>query len=329
MKALVLVTSAKDRIFCSGANIYMLGSSSHAFKVNFCKFTNETRLGLEDLSAGSGVRSLAALNGTASGGGYELALACDEIVLADDGSSVVSLPEAPLLGVLPGTGGLTRLVDKRRIRRDLADVFCTTAEGVRAKRAVEWGLVDEGPPRARFERGGDAAARGARRAERPQPVPGGPAAAARRRRSRARRRVPPRLARGGPRRADGRRSSCARRRAPSPRRPRSSPRRARAPGRSRAFRELDDALLELRFNHPTVGVVAVRTEGAREAVLAVDGMLAAHREDGLVREVVLHMKRHPEAARPHREELLRARSSRARASPARSSSSRSRATAST
>src|SRR5580700_78659 len=150
VKALVF-TSGKDRIFCSGANIYMLGSSTHGFKVNFCKFTNETRLYLEEMSAESGVGGLAALAGTASGGGYELAIACDEIVLADDGSSAVSLPEAPLLGVLPGTGGLTRLVDKRRIRRDLADAFSTLAEGVRGKRAAEWGLVDEAPPKRSFE----------------------------------------------------------------------------------------------------------------------------------------------------------------------------------
>ncbi len=147
----LLVTSAKDRIFCSGANIYMLGSSTHGFKVNFCKFTNETRLYLEEMSAESGIQSLACLNGTASGGGYELAIACDEIVLADDGSSAVSFPEAPLLAVLPGTGGLTRLVDKRKIRRDLADAFSTIAEGVRGKRSVEWGLVDESPPKAKLE----------------------------------------------------------------------------------------------------------------------------------------------------------------------------------
>ncbi len=129
-------------MFCSGANIYMLGTSSHAWKVNFCKFTNETRNGIEDSSAHSGLKFLAALNGTTAGGGYELALACDEIALVDDRSSTVSLPEVPLLGVLPGTGGLTRIVDKRKVRRDLADVFCTTAEGVRADRAKEWKLVD-------------------------------------------------------------------------------------------------------------------------------------------------------------------------------------------
>jgi benzoyl-CoA-dihydrodiol lyase len=139
----VLITSAKPRVFCSGANIYMLGQSSHAWKVNFCKFTNETRNGIEDSSRHSGLKFLAALNGTTAGGGYELALACDEIVLVDDRSSAVSLPEVPLLGVLPGTGGLTRVTDKRKVRRDLADVFCTNADGIRGQRAKDWGLVDD------------------------------------------------------------------------------------------------------------------------------------------------------------------------------------------
>ena len=139
----VVITSAKERMFCSGANIYMLGQSTHAWKVNFCKFTNETRNGIEDSSRHEGIKFLAAVNGTAAGGGYELALACDEILMIDDRSSTVSLPELPLLGVLPGTGGLTRLTDKRRVRRDLADVFCTTAEGVRADRAKQWKLVDD------------------------------------------------------------------------------------------------------------------------------------------------------------------------------------------
>ena len=144
----VVVSSAKERMFCAGANIYMLGKSAHASKVNFCKFTNETRNGIEDSSEHSGLKFLAALNGTAAGGGYELALACDEIVLVDDRSSTVSFPEVPLLGVLPGTGGLTRLVDKRKVRRDLADVFCTTAEGVGGAKAKAWGLIDEvAPPR--------------------------------------------------------------------------------------------------------------------------------------------------------------------------------------
>ncbi len=139
----VVLTSAKDRVFCSGANIFMLGQSSHAWKVNFCKFTNETRNGLEDSSRHSGLRFVAACNGTTAGGGYELALACDEILLVDDRSSAVSLPEVPLLGVLPGTGGLTRITDKRRVRRDHADVFCTLVEGVRAPRAKEWRLIDD------------------------------------------------------------------------------------------------------------------------------------------------------------------------------------------
>src|SRR3954469_9274420 len=147
----VVVTSLKERIFCAGANIMMLRGSSHGAKVNFCKFTNETRLAIEDASATSGIRFLAALNGICAGGGYELALACDEIILVDDGNSAVSLPEAPLLGVLPGTGGLTRVVDKRRVRRDRADVFSTLVEGVRGRQAVEWRLVDEVIPKRQWD----------------------------------------------------------------------------------------------------------------------------------------------------------------------------------
>src|SRR5258706_1381606 len=147
----VIVTSLKDRIFCSGANIFMLGLSSHAWKVNFCKFTNETRNGIEDSSRHSGLKFVAAVNGACAGGGYELALACDEIVLVDDRSSSVSLPEVPLLGVLPGTGGLTRVTDKRHVRHDLADIFCTSVEGVRGQRAVDWRLVDAVAKPAQFE----------------------------------------------------------------------------------------------------------------------------------------------------------------------------------
>src|SRR6187399_1926984 len=147
----VVITSLKERVFCAGANIFMLRGSSHGAKVNFCKFTNETRLAIEDASANSGLRFLAALNGICAGGGYELALACDEILLVDDGNSAVSLPEAPLLAVLPGTGGLTRVVDKRRVRRDLADFFSTLVEGVKGKRAVEWKLVDAAYPTSQFK----------------------------------------------------------------------------------------------------------------------------------------------------------------------------------
>src|SRR6187549_775520 len=147
----VVISSLKERIFCAGANIFMLRGSTHAWKVNFCKFTNETRLGMEDASENSGLKFLAALNGICAGGGYELALACDEIVLVDDSNSAVSLPETPLLAVLPGTGGLTRVVDKRKVRRDLADFFGTIAEGVKGKRAVEWRLVDAVVPTSRFK----------------------------------------------------------------------------------------------------------------------------------------------------------------------------------
>src|SRR6184192_976226 len=147
----VVITSGRELIFCSGANIFMLGLSTHAWKVNFCKFTNETRNGIEDSSRHSGLKFVAACNGTTAGGGYEIALACDEILLIDDRSSAVSLPEVPLLGVLPGTGGLTRIIDKRKVRRDLADMFCTNPDGVRGDRAKSWGLVDEVVPPAKFQ----------------------------------------------------------------------------------------------------------------------------------------------------------------------------------
>ncbi len=282
----VLVASGKDRVFSSGANIYMLAASGHQFKVNFCKFTNETRLELEELSAETGVPSLAALAGTASGGGYELAIACDEIVLSDDGSSAVSLPEAPLLGVLPGTGGLTRLVDKRRIRRDLADVFATTAEGVRGRRARDWGLVDEAPSKKEFaeavrRRIEAMVARSARRpsrAVRLQPLEAKRSASGVDYRFvslsvDAASRVATLTVRG----PDG----------PQPTAPEDLADAGSAAWAIRVWRELDDALLDLRFNRPAVGVVALRTLGEAAGVLAVDRMLLDHRDDGLVTEARL------------------------------------------
>jgi len=289
VKALV-VGSAKDRIFCSGANIYMLGSSTHAFKVNFCKFTNETRLYLEDMSAESGIHSLCALAGTSSGGGYELALACDEILLSDDGSSAVSLPECPLLGVLPGTGGLTRVVDKRKVRRDLADAFCTLAEGVRGKRAVEWGLVDETVPRAKFEEGvkrrTDAlVARSARKKFTPMVLK--PLEAKRSPMGTEYRYVTLAL-------DEKARTATITVRAPDSAQP-DSPEKLAAAGDAawcvRAFRELDDALLDLRFNHLGIGTVALKTTGDAKAVLAADEMLAKYKDDGLVHEVRLFIRR--------------------------------------
>ena len=286
----VVITSGKDRIFCSGANIYMLGSSTHAFKVNFCKFTNETRLALEDASASSGLRSLAAVNGACAGGGYEMALACDEILLVDDASSAVSLPEVSLLAVLPGTGGLTRVTDKRRVRRDLADVFSSLGEGVKGRRAVQWRLVDEAVPPSRF------AARVAERAralaaERAAPTGPGvalaPLAGRYHERGIQHRFVTLEVEPGG-------RVATLTIRGPEAGEP-DAPSAMRERGSDlwvlRAFRELDDVLLDLRFNRPEVGVVALKSRGDAGLVLAADRALWLNRTDTFANEVVHHIKR--------------------------------------
>ncbi|MBM3820312.1 MAG: benzoyl-CoA-dihydrodiol lyase [Acidimicrobiia bacterium] len=287
----VVITSLKERVFCAGANIFMLGGSSHGFKVNFCKFTNETRLAIEDASTNSGIRFLAAVNGTCAGGGYELALACDEIALVDDGSSAVSLPETPLLGVLPGTGGLTRVVDKRKVRRDLADVFSTVAEGVKGKRAVEWRLVDAVYPKSRFEQDVQRRARElAAQSDRPSSGPGIELRPLNAKQAESRiEYTTVTLAIDRVRRTAE--LTIAAPEGPQP----ESPDAILAAGDQfwplRAFRELDDAMLRLRLNEPEIGTVLVRAVGDPEAVLAVDRTLAAHRSHWLVREILHFVKR--------------------------------------
>jgi benzoyl-CoA-dihydrodiol lyase len=271
----VVVTSGKSRMFCSGANIYMLGLSTHAWKVNFCKFTNETRNGLEDSSAHSGLKFLAALNGTTAGGGYELALACDEIAMVDDRSSTVSLPEVPLLGVLPGTGGLTRIVDKRKVRRDLADVFCTTAEGVRADRARQWKLVDHIAKPPEFQEKVNARAL---ELSRQSDRPGGEGI-----------KLTPlgesRLVQVAVDEAAGTATITVR-----------GPDKV-ALERSvdwyplRLARELDRAILDLRHNHLSVGLWLLKTQGDPAQVLALDALLEKNAKDWFVRETVGYLRR--------------------------------------
>jgi len=287
----VVVTSLKERIFCSGANIFMLGLSSHAWKVNFCKFTNETRNGIEDSSRHSGLKFLAAVNGACAGGGYELALACDEIWLVDDRSSTVSLPEVPLLGVLPGTGGLTRLTDKRRVRHDHADVFCTTTEGVRGDKAVSWRLVDRIAKPAVFEQKvRERALELAAASDRPAQADGVA--------------LPP-LARTVE--ADALRyghvavviDRAARTatftvRAPEGPQP-ITPDEIVAAGSAwwplALARELDDAILSMRGNEPEIGLWLLKTEGDAGAVLAADALLLEHRGHWFVRETIGWLRR--------------------------------------
>jgi benzoyl-CoA-dihydrodiol lyase len=288
--AVVVVTSLKPRIFCAGANIYMLGTSSHAFKVNFCKFTNETRCALEDDSRHSGRRYVAALNGTASGGGYELAIACDEIYLVDDGNSAVSLPEVPLLGVLPGTGGLTRLVDKRKVRRDRADVFSTLAEGLKGKRAKEWGLIDGYFPTSKFGEGITARVEQLVTAQTKNGLKGvklNPLQIESSEDSRNYKYVKLSLRREQ-RYAD---LTMIGPNGPQPTTVEQIQELGDAYWALQAYRELDDALLHLRVNEPEIGLVCLRTEGEIESVLSVDEVLAANRDHWLVHEIILNMAR--------------------------------------
>src|SRR6516164_4492639 len=288
----VVLASGKERVFCAGANIYMLGQASHAEKVNFCKFTNETRNGIEDSSAHTGLKFIAAVNGACAGGGYELALACDEIVMVDDRSSTVSLPEVPTLGVLPGTGGLTRLVDKRKVRRDLADVFCTTAEGVRADRAQDWGLVDRVAPPARFkELVAERAAALVAESDRPADAAGVPLAPIERS-----------VEEHGYRYRwvavdidAGQRVATLTVTGPQGEEVPSTLADIIAAGARwwplAVARELDDGLLMLRANHHETGTWVLKTAGEPDAVLACDAIMAAHRDHWFVRETIGLMRR--------------------------------------
>ena len=287
----VIVTSGKERVFCAGANIRMLGQSSHGWKVNFCKFTNETRNGLEEASAESGQTYLAMVNGPCAGGGYELALATDWIVMADDGNTAVSLPEVPLLAVLPGTGGLTRLVDKRHVRRDRADFFSTTEEGVKGTRAVTWGLVDEVVPRTKLEEIARArAAERAAKSDRPRDAKGIALTPLERAIDGDTLRYP--------------HVTCAIDRArglaeitvagpPEP--PPVDAAGVHAQGARfwplAAARELDDLVLHLRTNEEEIGLLVVKTAGVPDRVEAYDRLLSDHAADWLVREVRLYLKR--------------------------------------
>ena len=287
----VVVTSAKDKVFCSGANIFMLGLSSHAWKVNFCKFTNETRNGLEDSSAHSGLKFLAAVNGACAGGGYELALACDEIILVDDRSSAVSLPEVPLLGVLPGTGGLTRVTDKRKVRHDLADLFCTSAEGVRGKKAVDWRLVDEAVRPADFAARVQARALElAARSDRPADGKGvalTPLQCTQSADALHYSHVKVDIDRA-------KRTAVFTVHAPSGAQPASVAEIEAAGSHWYPLvlaRELEDAILLMRTNELEIGTWLIKTQGEAAAVLAMDATLLAHQNHWLVRETTGLLRR--------------------------------------
>jgi benzoyl-CoA-dihydrodiol lyase len=287
----IVLKSGKDRVFCAGANIRMLAGASHAHKVNFCKFTNETRNAMEDASAQSGQKYLCAIRGTAAGGGYELALATDHIVLADDGNSSVALPELPLLAVLPGTGGLTRVTDKRKVRRDLADTFCTVEEGVKGSRAVKWRLVDQVTPNSKFDRSVAEAARAlAAQSDRPADATGisltpiertfHPDAIAysalKLEIDRSTRRATVTL--NGPG-------------SPPPASAAAMAQQGAAFWPLRLARELDDAVLHLRLNEPEIGVLIFKSQGEPAQVLGYDALLEANAEHWLAREILQYWKR--------------------------------------
>jgi benzoyl-CoA-dihydrodiol lyase len=287
----VVITSAKDKVFCSGANIFMLGVSSHAWKVNFCKFTNETRNGLEDSSAHSGLKFIAAVNGACAGGGYELALACDEIILVDDRSSSVSLPEVALLGVLPGTGGLTRITDKKKVRHDLADLFCTSAEGVRGQKAKDWRLVDEIARPAQFAvKVQERALQLAAGSDRPADAKGVVLTPLERRieaDSLHYANVAVEIDRA-------RRTATFTVKAPGSAPPTDQDSIEAAGDRwypLQMARELEDAILHMRTNELEIGTWLIKTEGDAAAVLAVDASLVAYRDHWLVRETIGLLRR--------------------------------------